>query len=34
MVSTWKGDGGIGQAVVQFIYLPIHDLPDENKNYM
>lgn len=34
MVSTGKDDGASGEALVQFIYLSIYDLLDENKNYM
>lgn len=33
MVSTGKDDENLVKAVVQFIYLYIHDLLDENKNY-
>lgn len=34
MFFTGKDDGGLGEAIVQLIYLSIHDLLDENKNYI
>ena len=34
MLSTGRDVGGLGQAVVQFIYLSIQDLLGENKNYI
>ena len=34
MLSTGRDDGGLGQAVVQFIYLSTQDLLGENKNYI